>query len=438
MGPLTSIAAPPWRRSTVETISAELLPLADAFRFLEVEAPHLLAPRNLGRRGRPFWLGGSNVTVTREPYGVVLILGPANYPLLLPGVQVVQALVAGNAVVLKPGRSGRAGAEALATILRDAGLPTSLFTVLDESVASARRLLQAGVDKVVLTGSADTGRDVLAQLATQPVPSVMELSGCDASFVRSDADVDLAARALVFGMTLNGGFTCIAPRRVFVAREIADRLERTVVELLASTEPLRVPESSAQRSTWVIEDAVRRGARIATGAAPTGDQMEPVVLADVPPDAAVMRADVAAPILAMVATDGDDHALALAEGCNYRLGASVFGAPSSARSLARRIDAGIVVINDMIVPTADPRVPFGGRGESGFGVTRGAEGLLEMTQVKTTIRRRGRFRPHLEPTGLREEALLPAFLRIAHSRTIAQRLGAALEIVKAMFKRGAA
>ncbi len=420
----------PQRPGRSQTLSAEVLPLAEACRFLEREAGTLLAPRSLGGRGRPFWLRGSEVELQRQPWGVVLIIAPANYPLLLPGVQALQALVAGNAVVLKPGRGGRPAAQALAEILLRCGLPSDLLAVLEEQPEQAVAAMRSGVDKVVLTGSYQTGRDVLGQLAATVTPAVMELSGCDAVFVRADADLDLVVRALTFGSTLNGGFTCIAPRRVFahesVMGELRTRLARAAAE--AAAVPLDA-QVKGRLEEW-IREAVGRGATLCSGRLPLDERTRPLVVADVFPASPLMREDIAAPVLSLVAVNSDDEALALAAACDYELGATVFGQAAGSRAVAERVRAGVVVINDMIVPTADPRVPFGGRGRSGFGVTRGAEGLLEMTRAKTIILRRGRFRPHLDPVGPREQQLLEAFVQVAHAASLRTRMRAAWQIVK--------
>ncbi len=435
----------PQRQSRAETLAAEILPLADACRFLEREAAALLAPRRLGRRGRPFWLVGSEVEIRREPVGLVLIIGPSNYPLLLPGVQLVQALVAGNGVQLKPGHDGLESALLLVELLEEAGLPSGLVTVLDESPRAAIEAIQAGVDKVVLTGSLATGKAVLRQLAESVTPAVMELSGCDAVFVRRDAELDLVVNALRFGLTFNSSFTCIAPRRVFVDRQRLPDLEARLKARIADVAPLHIHPESVAEVRRLVTLAVEDGARIVCGGLPkdsseTSDarqgSMRPLVLADARPGMAILEADLAAPVLSLVPVDSDEQALEIARQGRYRLGTTIFGDAREARDLAYAVPAGVVVINDLIVPTADPRLPFGGRRASGYGVTRGAEGLLELTQLKTVVSRRGRFRPHLESTGVNEERLLGLFVQVAHAPTFGRRLRAMFEIVKLMAREG--
>ena len=170
--------------------------------------------------------------IHREPLGVVLIIGPGNYPLFLPGVQLIQALAAGNAVLLKPGIGGTPAAQALSKLVIRAGIDPQLVAVLAESREAAGCAIEAHPDKVLFTGSAATGEKILEQLAPHLIPATMELSGCDAVMVRADADLELVVRALVFGLRLNAGATCMSPKRVLVHRSIATELEGRLAENL--------------------------------------------------------------------------------------------------------------------------------------------------------------------------------------------------------------
>ncbi|HEX4495404.1 MAG TPA: aldehyde dehydrogenase family protein [Thermoanaerobaculia bacterium] len=363
-------------RREAEVLSSEVVPLADACRFLEREAPRLLATRRLGAEGRPAWLTGVTAEVRREPLGIVLVIAPATYPLFLPGVQTLQALAAGNAVLWKPGPGGSDAAGAFATLAASAGLPTGLLAILGEEPEAAREAIAAAPDKVLLTGSADTGREVLAELAGRLVPATMELSGCDALFVLPGADLDRVARAVRFGLTLNGGATCIAPRRILVPMAMARDLETRIGLPLG-------PETATLTAFQTIDEALAEAAR-----------------------------------------------------SPYALGASIFGPEAEATALAARVRAGVVVINDVIVPTADPRLPFGGRGESGFGVTRGAEGLLELTVPKVIATRRSRRLFHLEAADPGDADLFRAYLELTHAGSLKARLRGGLDLARALIRRG--
>ncbi len=434
-------------RPVVESLTAEVLPLAEACRFLERNAERILGPRGLGRKQRPLWLAGVRSEILREPFGVVLIIGPGNYPLFLPGVQVLQALVAGNAVLLKPGLGGSAPARALLNLVVRAGFPADLVYLLPESPETARAAILAGPDKVLFTGSAATGEKILAQLAPQLIPATMELSGCDAAIVRADADLDLATRALAFGLRLNDGATCISPKRVFVARGVATELEGRLTHLVNAEarrgRQVRKPATPAQglgalaaaeTLRPLLEEALALGAHFIAGEIRNDGSVDlPVVLAGVPPRARLLHEDVFAPVLAIVTVADDHEALVRANDCPFALTASIFTRDKIAgRALAGRLNAGMVTINDLILPTADARLPFGGQKRSGFGVTRGAEGLLELTRPKVVTISRSRFRPAFDAPGVGDEALFEAYLNLTQGRGFKNRCRSLLSLVRTL------
>ena len=393
-------------RDAADTLVAEVLPLVEAARFLVRHGRAILAPARLRGAG-PLWLLGVRAEVRREPCGVVLVLAPGNYPLFLPGVQVLQALAAGNAVCLKPA-PGRGGPmQALAALLAEAGLPAGVLCLLDPDAGAAAS--RAGFDRIVLTGSAETGARVLAAAAARLTPATMELSGSDAVFVLPGADLDLVARCLAYGLRLNGGATCIAPRRVFVPEGVAAALEAKLAALLPGIPDAVVPGAVADRLAGLVEQTVAFCARVVS-AGPG----RPTVVADVRPGMALLDVDIFAPWLALVPVVDTAAALEAAEACGYALGVSIFGPAAAARVVAGQVRAGSVCINDLIVPTADPRLPFGGRGRSGYGSTRGELGLLEMTVPKAVSVRWGRFRPHLQPATPGDAVLFAHMVALLH------------------------
>jgi acyl-CoA reductase-like NAD-dependent aldehyde dehydrogenase len=423
-------------RTAAESLAAEILPLADALRFLEREGGRILAPRRLGRRGRPAWLFGIEAELRREPFGLVLVLAPSNYPLFLAGVHAVQALAAGNAVAVKPAPGCSAPLALLARLLAEAGLPDHLFQLLGEEVDDARTAIESGVDLVVLTGSAGTGRQVLSSLAPSLTPAILELSGNDAMFVLEGADTSLVADALAWGLSLNGGATCIAPRRVFAPRPLAQELQARLAERLPSLPAAPVPLPVRHLLERLLAEAERAGARI-VGRRPSAEDpmVHPLVVLDAHPDLGLLREDVFAPVLSFVPVDGPEEALVLADRCPYALGASVFGPEAEARSFAARLDVGSVSVNDVIAPTADPRLPFGGRRSSGYGVTRGGEGLLALTRVKTVSVRKGRFRPHYEKPRPGDEDLFTALLHARHAASWRCRASALAVLLRGLAHR---
>lgn len=425
-------------RPELESLLAEVLPLAEACRFLEREAEKILRPRRFGRRGLPLWLAGMRSEIHRDPFGVVIIIGPGNYPLLLPGAQLIQALVAGNAVLLKPGVGGTAAAISLVELVVRAGFDPQLVAVLPENSAAARSAIAARPDKVIFTGSAATGKIILGQLAEEIIPATMELSGCDAVIIRDDADVDLAVKALTFGLVLNNGATCMAPKRVFVSAAKATELEGRLERALSESSKFQILNSKSDAAFRpLIEEAVSLGAHLIAGEIrDDGTVVMPLVLGGVSPSSQLLRADLFASVLAIVTVADDDEAVLRTNDCPYALAASIFSRDeSAARALAARINAGSVCINDLIVPTADARVPFGGRGRSGFGVTRGAEGLLELTTPKVITISRSKFRPAFDEPQPGDEAMFSAYLKLTHGCGWKNRWLALVSLIRIVSRR---
>jgi acyl-CoA reductase-like NAD-dependent aldehyde dehydrogenase len=437
---LAEASASERQRPTAESLTAEVLPLAEACRFLERNAETTLGPKRLGRRGLPLWLTGVRSEISREPLGIVLIIGPGNYPLLLPGVQIVQTLVAGNAVLLKPGVGGTRAAQALCELMVRAGFDAQLVAQLPETSEAARVAIFTHPDKVLFTGSAATGEKVLAQLAPHLIPATMELSGCDAVIIRPDADLDLAVKALVFGLTLNAGATCLSPKRVFVDRRLAREVEGRLAKVFRGMNPdmrTLVPENSLEKLRPLIYEALAQGAHFIAGEIRHKDTMiAPIILAGVSPNCRLLREDIFVPVLSIVTVSDDLEAVMRANDCPFALTASIFSRDEpAARSLASRIHAGVVTINDLILPTGDARLPFGGRGRSGFGLTRGAEGLLELTAPKVVSVSRGKFRPAFERAQPGDETMFQAYLQFTHGKSLKARWMGLVSIIKTISQR---
>ena len=441
------------RSNISESLAAEVLPLADACRFLEKTAVRTLRNVRLSKRGRPGWLRSIQVEQHREPFGLVLIVGPSNYPLMLPGIQAIQALVAGNAVLLKPAEHCSAAVVALRDLMVRAGLDERLLQVLPETVEAVDQSVSRGVDKLILTGSATTGRAVQRSLAEELVPATMELSGCDAMFVTTTADIDRAVRCLSFGLTFNGSQTCIAPRRVFVAEPAAEQFTNLLLGTMATKCanticPAGTPSGGTNRlrSKTTIRAARMVDSAIASGAVSLIDGIDrsgqpfvacPTVLTSVTPEMQVASEDIFAPVTSIFTYTNIDEALALDDACPYALGATVFGsdnAPETA-ALLQHVNAGCIVVRDMIVPTADPRVAFGGREQSGFGVTRGAAGLEEMTRLKVIVRQNGSWLPHLDqPTPLDAE-MLTKLIQTLHGPGFIGRISNSISLLNSALAR---
>jgi len=428
-------------RSEADTLAAEILPICDALKYLERHAYSLLKPKRLGSRGRPAWLMKGYAEIRREPLGVVLVIAPGNYPLMLAGIQAAQGFVAGNAVLWKPAPGCREPGVAFEKLMREAGLPKDLLIVLDETTEAAKSAIAGGINKVVLTGSAETGKRVLADLAGRLIPATLELSGCDAVFVLPGADLDLVSRALLFGLRMNAGATCIAPRRVFVTESAANDLEGRLRAGSAGMKPIAMPTGPAKKVAGLVHAAVEAGAKPLTEKLPEKEpvgaeaEFPPVILSQARPEMDLLKADLMAPVLSLVRVKDAEDALAQAARCNYALGASIFGPVADVEALSHRVRAGFVTLNDLIVPLADPRLPFGGTDQSGYGSTRGAEGLLDLTAPKVVTRTPGKFRPVYDEFQPEDAALFESYLQAAHGEGLFTRMGAMWDVARKLLKR---
>lgn len=451
---LAEMIESPQRQDYRETVTSELLPLADAARWISKSARKILAPRHLDGGGAPWWLGRLSTSVHRVPYGLVMVIGTWNYPLFLSGVQILHALAAGNAVAFKPAPGCEEVSRRFVELLIEAGVPEALIVLLDSSVEAAQAALECGVDKVVMTGSSQSGRKVLHRLSETLTPSTMELSGCDAMYVLPGADMHRVCDLLMFGLRLNGGATCMAPRRVFVPRKSSEVFHRLLAERLERPEQSGWTTSvsaATYSQLWDgISDAIAKGAKIfsgnsrqpATSSNGSNAKDEPqrvttghIVLTDVTTDMDLCSADIFAPLIMIVPIEDWTDALRADAQCPYALSASIFGPKEDALRIVKFVSAGSITINDVIVPTADPRVPFGGRGESGFGVTRGNEGLLEMTTPKVVSLRLGNWLPHAKLPLPSDESLLDGILQLTHAKGFRRRFMGLTQIVKAIISQ---
>ncbi len=427
-------------KTAEESIAGDILPLADALRFLEREAGRLLKPRRVPLRLLPLWLWPQRDTIHRRPRGIVGIIGTWNYPIFLNGVQMTQALTAGNGVIWKPSEVAPASATALHSLFLRAGYPEDLVQMLDASREAGRELAESPVDHMVFTGSSATGQALATALGKRLVSSSLELSGCDAMFVLEDADVALAARAAWFGATLNRGQTCIAVRRAFVQEDVYRGFLDALTPLAKRAPALpQVLPAQVEHAERLIQEAVAEGARLLDSRpiSMDGSALVPRVVVDARPEMALCREATFAPLLAVLPFQTIEEVVAMNRQCPYGLGASIFTRRTAqALKLASQLRTGMVAVNDVIVTTAHPATPFGGVGRSGWGVTQGAEGLLEMTVPQVVSVRGGRFRPHYDMapgSAVSRAAMVRALLAFGHGLTIGQRLKGLGQVIKAIW-----
>lgn len=408
--------------SRAELISSELIPLLDNCRFLERHSKRILAPRKLGRWGQPAWLWGVDSVVHREPLGRVLMVAPSNYPLFLPLVSCLSAWAAGNQVWLKSAPGSLALHQRVLELFLSVGGPPQYLRLLGEAPEEVDRALAEGVQKLVLVGSATTGRTVLAKASAALVPTIAELSGWDSVFIHPQADLELAARAIAWGLALNGGRTCVAPRRIFLSGS-PERFEEALGRALQVRATVPLSDSEKEIITNHSGPILQRV-----------EGLGPAVLSRLGDGHSLLKEPVFGALAGLQVVESDEQALESARRCPYALGAALFGPEDWCRQMAHRVPAQVVSLNDLLVPSADPRVPFGGSGGSGWGRIRGQEGLLEMTQTRTVCQRRGGSMDHLLDPSPHDDAILEEFLLISHGKNAGQRMGALWRLIATIAK----
>jgi acyl-CoA reductase-like NAD-dependent aldehyde dehydrogenase len=380
----------------VEAVFAELLVVLDTADFLSRQAPRWLAPErvphhNIAMKAKSAW-------IEYHAHGVVAVISPWNYPFSIPMTQVISALVAGNAVVLKPSELTPACGALVGKMASRAGIPGALVNVLQGRGDLGAAIIEARPDKVFFTGSVATGTKIAQACAAKLIPSVLELGGKDPMIVLADADLEIASSAAVWGGFMNCGETCISVERIYVERAVAEKFTELCV---AKTKKLRLGDGATSESEVgpmiqsrqlekveaQLRDAVARGARVATGGIRRPDLgpnfLEPAVVTNVTHEMDLMRDETFGPVIAIRSVGSADEAVALANDSPYGLAASVWTSDAQrGAAIASRVRAGSVMVNDVASYYGISEAPHGGPGASGWGHSHGRLGLLEMVQTK--------------------------------------------------------
>jgi acyl-CoA reductase-like NAD-dependent aldehyde dehydrogenase len=379
-------------KPAVEAISMEIVPTLDLMHYFAENTHRLLNHRRIGLG--QYGLMGRSSYVVYKPLGVVGIISPWNFPWATPLDEVVMALMAGNAVVVKPSELTPLTALKIGSVFKQAQLPDGLLEIVTGDGSTGAALVEADVNKVMFTGSVNTGKRVAETAAKHLTPVVLELGGKDPMIVLEDANLANTARAAVWGAFCNSGQACASIERCYVHESVAKEFIDLVVEETrqlkqdqASKDAVDVGAMTNERQLQIVEDhvsdAVKHGAEVQTGGHRLNDSHgwfhQPTIVTGVDHSMKLMRDETFGPVLPIMTFKTDEEAIQLANDSVYGLTASVFTRDiARGRRIAEKIDAGTVMVNEVVYTHAVAQTPWGGVKQSGYGRTHGRLGLFEM------------------------------------------------------------
>ena len=356
-------------------------------------ARHLRRWMRPQRVGVPLAVRPGRASYRYEPLGVVLVIGPWNYPFYLCLGPLVGALAAGNCAVVKPSEHAPASSAVMARLLPQYLDPDAVAVVEGEATVT-QELIDARLDHVFFTGGTEIGRKVMEAAARHLTPVTLELGGKSPAIVTRHADIEVAARRIAFGKLLNSGQTCLAPDYVLVDNAVKDRL---VDGLRANLRDMRTGEPGGQKVVderhfqrlAKLLDEVRE--RVVTGGEASDGSVSPTVVVDPPADSAVMKEEIFGPILPVLGVGSLDEAISFVNGREKPLAAYVFSERrADVDRVFSEVPAGGATANHTLMHVLAPQLPFGGVGESGIGAYHGKWGFETFSHRKATLVMRSR------------------------------------------------
>lgn len=329
--------------------------------------------------------------VQYDPIGVVLVIGPWNYPFFLCMSPVVAAVAAGNAVVIKPSELAPATSELIARLVPQY-LDTEAVRVVEGAADVTQDLLSQGFDHALFTGGTEIGRKIMAAAAPTLTPVTLELGGKSPVLVLPDADLDVTARRIAWTKLLNSGQTCIAPDYILadrsIVKELTDKILSTITKFRADQQDPSLRIVNERQFDRLVSLISTTSGTVVTGGGSDRAKLsiEPTVIVDPAPDDPVMSDEIFGPILPIITVGSTDEAVAFVNARPKPLALYVFTASQDVgRELVDRMPSGGAVINHIAMHCLVPQLPFGGIGASGMGAYHGQWGFEGLSHRRAVL-----------------------------------------------------
>ena len=374
---------------TIKESVPEVVKCASALEYYAENGEKFLNPE-------PFKTDASDSYVAFEPLGVVASIMPWNFPMWQCMRFAAPSLMAGNTVVFKPSSTTPQSGLAIQSAFDASGMNPGTFNTVIGHADVASFMIEAPTVAVSFTGSVSAGREVAEAASRNLKKYVLELGGSDPFIVLDDADIEAASSGAVAGRFINCGQSCIASKRFFVVKRVADEFLEQFTKKTKSLkigDPLSpetdlgpmVSEQAVKTIDQQVQDSVKEGARVIMGGERLrrkGSYYSPTILTNVKPEMRVMREETFGPVAPVMVVKDEDDAVKYANRSEFGLGASIWGMDiRRGDKVARRVTVGLVTVNNVVV--SDPRMPFGGVKHSGIGRELSRYGMLEFTNIKS-------------------------------------------------------
>lgn len=429
----------------VDSLMTELMSVPLFLEYYQKEAPDILKTQKVKT---PILFPGKSSYIQHYPMGVIAIISPWNFPFQLAMVPLLSALIAGNAVILKPSEVTPLTGMLMKNLMDRINLPKDVCQILMGDGSTGAALTEADVDKIFFTGSVATGKKVMAAAAKKPIPVELELGGKDAFIVCHDAPLERTVKGALWGGLINCGQMCVSVERIFVVESIydtfVDKLKEEIQKLTigAPEEQCDIGPMTFPSQIKVVEqhlaDALEKGAKITHGGKKITNRpglfFEPTIIEDVKPGMLIYDEETFGPVLPIIKVRNEHQALKMANDHQYGLTGSVWTSDHKrGLEIASKMECGQAMVNDVVLAVGNPALPFGGVKSSGFGRYHGKEGLLGFTHQKSIMVDRAILSD--EPFWFPYAGKLPHMTKIFKSLLKGKMLGAVTELVKIRRKK---